>query len=106
MLIFDQKSSGNSKIAQKMDSPRRFSKSTVIPLQTHRHFRKITVIPLIFVEIHSEPFKEFHVPTGALRKSHNSLYVGSFSDGGGSVEFQNLTEFWKSKFLKFLQIST
>ena len=93
MLIFDQKSSGYSKIAQKMDSPRRFSKGTVIPLQTQRSFRKIIVIPIIFVNNHLEPIKNFHVPTGALRKSHNSLYVCSFSDGGGSVEVQNLTEF-------------
>ena len=78
MLIFDQKSSGNSKIAQKMDSPRRFSRSTVIPLQTERHFRKIIVIPFISVGFHSEPFKDFHVPTGALRKSHNSLYYATF----------------------------
>ena len=78
MLIFDQKSSGNSKIAQKMDSPIRFSKSTVIPLQTERHFREIIVIPFISVEFHSEPFKDFHVPTGALRKSHNSLYYAPF----------------------------
>ena len=78
MLIFDQKSSGNSKIAQKMDSPRRFSKSTVIPLQTERYFRKIIVIPFISVKFRSEPFKDFHVPTGALRKSHNSLYYAPF----------------------------
>ena len=78
MLIFDQKSSGNPKIAQKMDSPRRFSKSTVIPLQTERSFRKFNVIPFISVEFHSEPFKDFHVPTGALRKSHNSLYYAPF----------------------------
>ena len=93
MLIFDQKSSGDSKIAQKLDSPRRFSQSTVIPLQTERHFRKINVIPFISVKFRSEPFKDFHVPTGALRKSHNYLYVCSFSAGCGSVEFQNLTEF-------------
>ena len=78
MLIFDPKSSGNSKIAQKMDSPRRFSKSTVIPLQTERNFRKIIVIQFISVEFHSEHFKDFHVPTGALRKLHTSLYYASF----------------------------
>ena len=93
MLIFDEKSSGKSGIAQKVNSPRRFSESTVIPLQTERHFRKIIGIPFISVKFRSEPVKDFHVPTGALRKSHNSLYVCSFSDGGGSVEFQNLTEF-------------
>ena len=78
MLIFGQKSSVNSKIAQKIDYPRLFSKSTVIPLQAERHFRKIMVIPFISVEFHSEPFKDFHVPTGALSKSHNSLYYAPF----------------------------
>ena len=78
MLIFDQKSSGDSKIAQEMDSPRRFSKSTVIPLQTEHHFRKIIVIPFISVKFRSEPFKDFHVPTGALRKLRNSLYYAPF----------------------------
>ena len=78
MLILDQESSGNSNIAQNVNCQRLFSKSTVIPLQTQRRFRKIIVISNIYVRDHSRSFQEFHVPTGALRKSHNSLYYAPF----------------------------
>ena len=58
------------------------------------------------MDFRSEPFKDFHVPTGALRKSPSSADQCTFLDGWGVGGFKNLAEFWKSEFLEFLQIST